>query len=251
MKISAIILTRNEEKNIEKVINSLPFCDEVVVIDDFSQDKTVEIAEKLGAKVFKRKLGNNFSSQRNFGLEKSRGDWVLFIDADEELTKELAREIQETITKKQETSAYYIKRRDYWWGREMRFGEIRTVRDKGLIRLMRKNSGKWVNFVHEVFQTDGPVGKLNTYLNHYPHQTLAEFLQDINFYSTVRARELQKKGKQIGILEILSYPFGKFITNYFFKLGFLDGPAGFVYAFLMSFHSFLVRAKLYQYTKNG
>ncbi len=249
MNLSCIILTKNEEKNIDRALKSVSFCDEVLVIDDFSEDKTLQLAERYGAKIFKRNLNNNFSRQRNFALEKSRGKWVLFIDADEEVTPELAGEIKKIINKKSEFSSYYIKRRDYWWGRQLKYGEIKNVNSRGLIRLMQKKYGKWVHSVHEVFQTSEASGRLNAYLNHYPHQNLTEFLHDINFYSTVKAKELLKKGKHIGILEILTYPFGKFVSNYFIRLGFLDGPAGFAYAFLMSFHSFLVRAKLYQYRK--
>lgn len=257
MRLSVVVLTKNEEKNIERALNSLKFCDEIIVVDDFSTDKTVEIAKNLDLKsknhnaklkIYTRELGGNFAAQRNFGLEKSRGDWVLFIDADEVVTDALAREIKNR-SKSKENSSYYIKRRDYFWGREARYGEVLGVRSKGLIRLVSKNSGRWSSPVHEVFIATGDVGRLNAYLEHYPHQTIKEFLQDINFYSTLRAKELKQNGKKVGISEIIFWPLGKFLSNYFLKLGFLDGPVGFVYAFMMSFHSFLVRTKLFQYTK--
>jgi hypothetical protein len=104
--------------------------------------------------------------------------------------------------------------------------------------------------VHEEFKVTSyelRVTSLKGYLNHYPHPTVKEFLQEVNFYSTLRAKELFAQGKKTGIFAILFYPLGKFILTYFLKMGFLDGPPGFAYAFFMSFHSFLVRVKLYQY----
>lgn len=249
MNLSAVILTKNEEGNIERALRSIAFCDEIVIIDDHSKDRTVEIAERFRAKVLKRKLDGDFAKQRNFVLKEAKGEWVLFIDADEEVTEELAREIQKTISKKHEKTAYYIKRHDFFWGRELRFGEVYMVRRTGLIRLVKRNSGYWIGSVHEVFVTSGLTGLLNSYLNHYPHPKLRDFLSKINTYSTIRAWELVRDGKKTNIISIIVYPFGKFITNYFFRLGFLDGAVGFVYAFFMSFHSFLVRAKVYQYSK--
>jgi glycosyltransferase involved in cell wall biosynthesis len=251
--LSAVILTKNEEKNIKRCLNSVSFADEVIVVDDFSNDNTGKIAEEYKAAVYKRNLNTDFSAQRNFGISKARGDWILFIDADEEVSKGLQDEIIKLLNydkiDKEEINAYYIKRRDRWWGRELKFGEVEKTRTKGLVRLVKKNSGKWVNPVHEVLEASGPVSQLDNYLNHYPHQTVKEFLEEVNFYSTIRAKELSAKGKRTNIGEIIFYPFFKFVLNYFIYLGFLDGAAGFAYAFFMSFHSFLVRTKLFQYAQ--
>jgi hypothetical protein len=170
---------------------------------------------------------------------------VIFLDADEEVSQELKLEIINTL-KNPEFSAYYLKRRDFFWERELRFGEIKKVREKGILRLFKKNAGKWQGQVHETFQTNLPKGKSNNYLNHYPHPTIKSFLEKINYYSGLRAQELDNSGKKTNILEIICLPLGKFLLNYFIYLGFLDGPAGFVYAFMMSFHSFLVRGKLFE-----
>lgn len=245
MKISAVIITKNEENNIEKSIKSVSFCDEIIIIDDFSTDKTIAIAKKNGAIVYQRKLDDNFAEQRNYGLEKAKGDWILFIDADEQMTYELEMEIKKIIINKN-ISAYYIKRRDKWWGRWLKYGELFRVYYSGLPRLVRKNSGRWEGKVHERYITLGPTLKLDSFLNHYPHQDVKTFLKDINIYSSIRAKELYDNGIKCTIFAVIFYPFIKFIVGYFLCLGFLDGPPGFAYAFLMSFHSFLVRAKLYQ-----
>jgi glycosyltransferase involved in cell wall biosynthesis len=246
--ITAIILTRNEEQNIAGCFDSVTFCDETLVIDDNSTDSTVEKAKQKNARVISRAMNGDFAAQRNYGMEQAKNDWILFVDADERVSPELRKEI-ESLSDQNSTLAYFIPRRDFFWGTELKHGEVSKVRNRGLIRLVKKGSGSWSGSVHEEFKTDKPSGKLNSFIDHYPHQTIKEFLHEINMYSTLRAKELQSQGKKSSILSILSYPFFKFLLVYFVYLGFLDGPAGFAYAFVMSFHSFLVRAKLYQYTK--
>ena len=139
-----------------------------------------------------------------------------------------------------------MKRRDYFWGKELKYGETKKVRNQGIVRLVKKGAGKWMGTVHEVFNTVENIGSLNGYINHYPHPTLKEFIEDVNTYSSIRAEELFNQGVKTNIFQIIFYPLIKFKYNYFILLGFLDGPAGFVYSFMMSFHSFLVRSKLYQ-----
>ncbi|KKP65996.1 MAG: Glycosyl transferase family 2 [Candidatus Roizmanbacteria bacterium GW2011_GWA2_35_19] len=248
MNISAVVLTRNEVKNIKKCLDSLDFCEEIIIIDDFSTDKTTEIIQNLKSKVkiYSRKLGGDFAAQRNFGLSKAKSDWILFLDADEEITPELKKEIANNIKSENSTEAFFLKRRDYFWGRELRHGELAKVTSKGLIRLVKKDSGKWMGNVHEVFHTARNCKTLNGHINHYPHPTLSEFIKDINKYSTLRAHELQRRGYETNLFKIVFMPIIKFIFNYFIMLGFLDGAAGFTYSFMMSFHSFLVRSKLYQ-----
>ncbi|MFN4212850.1 MAG: glycosyltransferase family 2 protein, partial [Microgenomates group bacterium] len=210
--ISAVVLIKNEERNIERCLQSLTFCDEIIVIDDYSTDTTVkkirnwqfEIGNKIKIQVYQKHLNNNFAAQRNFGIEKARGEWILFLDGDEEISEELKKEIKKIFDIRysilgENVGAFYIKRRDFWWGRELRYGEIMKVRNKGLIRLVRKGSGRWVGKVHEKFEIGN--SKLKTrsfknYINHYPHQTVKEFLKEINFYSTLRAKELFNQGKK-------------------------------------------------------
>jgi len=269
--LSAVVLTKNEEKTIERCLKSLMFCDEIIVVDDGSTDGTVEHVYKVNkcrdrsrpvpTKVFQRKLARDFAGQRNFGMSKTSNEWVLFVDADEEVTRELQREIEVTLRQAQgdnsrvmvsltnhDKDAYYVRRRDFFWGKELKYGEVRQIRLIGLIRLIRKDSGKWLGNVHEEFKVKSQKSKvksLNSFLNHYPHQTLKEFIKDINDYSSIRAEELYNQGKNVNVIEIMFVPAIKFIYNYLINLGFLDGAPGFAYAFLMSFHSFLVRAKLY------
>ncbi|PIS16106.1 hypothetical protein COT62_00135 [Candidatus Roizmanbacteria bacterium CG09_land_8_20_14_0_10_41_9] len=246
--ITAVILAKNEEKHIGKTIQSLSFCNEIIVVDDNSNDATREIAEKLGCRVLPRSLNSDFAGQRNFAMEQAKHDWILFVDADEEVTTELRENILQNVTNNtRDIGSYALKRRDFFWGKELQYGETKKARSVGLIRLMKKRAGVWHGSVHEAFVPHGTTGSLTGFLDHFPHQTISEFLQDINFYSSLRARELARKQKTATVFSLLFFPLGKFILTYIIYLGFLDGPAGFTYAFMMSFHSFLTRAKLFQY----
>lgn len=247
--ITAVILAKNEDKLINECIESLSFCDEILIIDDNSTDNTIKIVNSLANKKIKiipHNLDNNFSQARNFGLQKAKNEWVLFVDSDEVISDALAYEISNVIhTAGQdvgEFNGFYIKRQDIMWGKKLKYGETGSIR---LLRLALKNAGKWIGMIHEEWKIKGKVGTLINPIIHYPHPTVAEFLKKINFYSTLRAEELYLKKVKINILSLILYPCGKLVLNVLFKKGFLDGIPGLVYALLMSFHSFLVRGKLW------
>ncbi len=239
--ITAVVLTKNEEKNIVDCLESLSFCNEILIIDDNSQDRTVEIAKKMGAKVFVHSLENDFSKQRNYGLAKAKGEWVLFIDADERVSSALAREIIFRVSENK-YNGFFVKRVDTIWGRRLRFGEAGSA---WRIRLGRKTAGKWIGVVHEGWFIDKKVGELANELNHFPHQSMGEFLKEINYYTKLRANELNEKRVTVKWYDIILYPEFKFLQNFIFKLGFMDGLPGLIFALMMSFHSFLVRGKLW------
>lgn len=243
--ISAVVLTKNEEKNVIDCLESLSFANEIIVIDDNSNDRTQELVENFqknhqGVKFYKRSLDGDFSAQRKFGIEKSINDWIFFVDADERISSELATEISENIS--DDYGGFLIPRRDFMWGRELLHGETGRIR---LLRLFNKNKGSLRGKVHETWETKNRVGKLINPIKHYPHPTISQFLKEINFYTDLRAKELKDQGRKSSALAIIFYPVCKFILNYFLKLGILDGNAGLVHAILMSFHSFLVRGKLW------
>lgn len=129
-------------------------------------------------------------------------------------------------------------------GKQLKHGDTGNIK---LLRLAKKRSGIWQGKVHEKWIVEGNIDELENPIIHYPHPTISEFLYDINFYTTLRAKELLQSGKKCSIWEIIFYPKAKFLQNYFIKLGFLDGIEGFIHAILMSLHSFLVRAKLWTY----
>lgn len=243
--ISAIVLTKNEQSKIGSCLESLKWCDEIIVLDDNSTDETVRIAEKFGVKIYRRTL-DNFSNQRNYALSKADGEWVLFVDADEVISEVLAFEISNAVRNwtngpDNQYIGFCIPRVDRIWGKELKYGES-GIR---LLRLAKKGFGEWGGYVHEHWNIGGKVGLLRTPIRHYPHQTIAEFLKEINFYTTLRSEELYLRKIKSNLLSIILYPTAKFAFNYFLKRGFLDGIPGLVHALLMSFHSFLVRGKLW------
>jgi glycosyltransferase involved in cell wall biosynthesis len=244
--ISVIILTKNEERNIEKCLVSVKWCDEVIILDDMSSDKTVEIAKKFKAKIFLHALGSDFSAQRNFGLSKAQNEWVLFVDADEIVSDALAYEMQNAIGLKDQNlndfDGFYIKRVDFIWGKQLKYGETGNIK---LLRLAKKNCGPWEGKAHERWCINGETTDLVNPIFHSPHKSLDEFLGEINFYTDIKAKELKDKNLKSYFWSIILFPSGKFLINYFLKRGFLDGMAGLIFATIMSFHSFLVRGKLW------
>lgn len=252
--LSAVVLTKNEGKNIESCLRSLQFCDEIVVVDDFSTDNTVKIAKKYTPYIFQHHLNDDFAAQRNFGLQKAKGEWVLFVDADERVSTKLAQEITSVVRPNSYkrpylagsdlgTTGYLIKRQDYFLGKVLKYGETGTIK---LLRLAKRNAGKWQRPVHEVWQVQGEVRGLQSPLHHAPHPNISEFFAEINHYTTIDANYRIKNGysKIKTIFELIIYPSAKFAYNYFLKLGLLDGIQGLVMSVMMSYHSFLVRIKI-------
>ncbi len=241
--ITAIILTKNEENNIVDCIDSLSWSDEILVIDDNSTDRTVDLARKHKATVISHPLTDDFAAQRNFALSKANGEWVIFIDADERISLSLQYEILSYITNPMnQYKGYIVKRVDTLWRRKLKYGEIGATK---LLRIAKKDSGGWVGKVHEVWKIKGNTFVLQNPLDHFPHQSVTAFLSEINHYSTLRAKELFEKKVKSTPFAIIGYPVGKFFYTFIFLRGFLDGIAGLMVALLMTFHSFLVRSKLW------
>lgn len=242
MKISVIILTKNEEKNISECLKCLSFFDEIIIVDDFSTDGTIAIVDGLHdkrIKIFQRNLDNDFSTQRNFALSKSKNKYVLFLDADERIDKNLEDEI---ILLDEKFDGYSFKRNDSIWGRTLKYGEAGNLY---LVRLADKEKGEWVGKVHERWEIKGSIRRLRNPLAHYPHQSVSEFLKEINYYTSLRSQELYDAKIKSGFIQLILYTKAKFFVNYIMKQGFRDGIQGFLIAILMSFHSFLVRGKLW------
>lgn len=240
--ISAVVLTHNDENKIVDCLEALRFCDEIIIIDDDSQDRTVELASLYSKTIKKHPLAMNFASQRNFALNYTHSEWILYVDSDEVVSKELSKEIVNKINHSQ-AKGFFLKRIDRMWGKTIKHGEVGSV---SLLRLARKDSGKWKGRIHERWIVAGNTEELVNPLIHYPHQSVREFVKDIDEYTTIRAEELHDKGDTVTAYKIVLYPIGKFLQNYILKKGYKDEVPGFLYAMMMSLHSFLVRAKLYR-----
>lgn len=239
--LTGIVLARDESSNIKTCLESLKFCDKLLVIDDNSSDDTVKIAQKIGATVTTRALNGDFAAARNWALNQADTSWVLFIDADEIVSSELGAEIKAAM-QKIEFKGFALRRLDSIWGKTLRHGDVGNV---WLTRLARRGAGQWQGRVHETWEIEGRVGLLKNPLLHYPHPDVVSFLTEINHYSTLKASEFYSTGRKTNILEIIFGPVWRFIKNYFFKLGFLDGTRGFIHAMMMAFYQFLVAGKLW------
>lgn len=249
-KLTVAILTKNNADSINRAIASVSWADEVILIDA-STDETVILVEKLvpakKLRVIRLAEEHDFAKLRNRALELAKYKWVLYLDADEEVSQNLKQEI-ETAIKDQETQGYSLSRQDFFLGRWLKFGETQNLL---LLKLGRKNSGKWERRVHEVWRINGAVKTLKNPLLHYPHPTVGEFVARINRWTSLDAAEFYDSGGRSTFAKIIAYPAGKFLRNYFIKQGFRDGMPGLIFAVFMSFHSFLTRAKLYMLHQPG
>ena len=246
--LSTVILAQNEETKILACLKSVSFCPEIVIVLDNSGEATLETINQFQKnysgtiRIHQRRLNGDFATQRNFALRKVSHEWILFIDADEEVSRNLQEEITQVLKNPGNITGYFIRRQDIIYGKILKFGETGNI---FFLRLGRYDGGQWVNKVHEVWQISGKTGYLKNPLIHASHKDIKEFLVKINEYSTLVAQSWKEQGKVIGFWQILLYPSGKFFNNYLVKFGFLDGVAGLIMAVMMSFHSFLARGKLY------
>jgi hypothetical protein len=184
----------------------------------------------------------DFAAARNRLLKKVTTDWVLFLDRDETLSDELESAIQQVCSQGKKTyPAYRLARRTWFLGRELRRGETGSAT---FVRLARRGWGEWQRPVHEVWVGEGQVGSLPGYIRH-ESSPLTEMITKINTYSELDAQYRSVQGSRATFFHIAVYPLGKFIQNYLLRLGFLDGIPGVIFAFLMSFHSYLTWTKLY------
>lgn len=249
MKLSVGIITFNEEKILETTLNSVKkIADEIVILDSDSSDRTVEIAEKFGAKVYSEEW-KGFGPQKNSVIEKCQSEWILLIDADEELSESLVERIKEIINGKNKFEVYKINRSSICFGKRIKFG---GWSNQYATRLWKKGSVKINdNLVHEEFLTEKEVGMIKEHINHHSYLSLSDYLTRFNRYTTLGAEEYYKKNKKTGIFGIAINPIFKFIRMYIFRLGFLDGLEGLLLAVLSSNYTMVKYYKLLELNRKG
>jgi len=240
MKISATIITYNEERNIARAIESLRCCDEIVVVDSGSVDRTVEIAQNLGACVVEEPW-HGYAAQKNFASQQAAHDWILSIDADEALTEALEGEIWQLKKTGPEYDAYTFPRLAQYLGRWILHSGWYPDRK---IRLFDRTKATWAgDFVHESVQVSGRVGRLESTLLHFTCDSLSGHLKMMDSYTTLAAQQMVSQGRKVGFAEILFDPLWTFWMTYVFKLGFLDGVEGLAIAYMAALYNFLKYAK--------
>ncbi|CAA0179523.1 glycosyltransferase [Tenacibaculum maritimum] len=234
-KITIIIPTLNEESNIQRALDSVAFADEIIVIDSFSSDRTVEIVKNSKAVLLQRKF-DDFSSQKNYAIAKASNEWILLLDADEEVTQQLQDEILKTLEQVKDEVGYYIYRKLFFRKKNIRFSGFQRSK---VIRLFRKDICTYKGKVHETIVTDGIIGQLTHRLNHYSYKSYTQYRAKLDHYAKLQAEELFAKGSHLTFFHLLFKPIVRFLLQYIFKLGFLDGISGFVISYLHGYGVFM------------
>ncbi len=242
IEISAVVIVKNEEKNIEDCLKSLDFVDEIIVVDTGSTDKTIAIASKYANKIVEQ-IDGSFSSWRNAGMRESSGILVLHIDADERATKDVAKEIKSLIYDK--TAAYAIPRRNIILGRVMKHGGWWP---DYVIHLLRKDSFKfWKGDLHEEPVFEGVLKYLKSPLIHKKHDNLTDMVTKTNKWSEIEAKLMHDAHHpDMNIVRFTSAMVREFYLRMIKNMAFLDGPEGIIYALYQVFSRFVSYAKLYE-----
>lgn len=240
MKISATIITLNEERNIARALESLHCCDEIVVVDCGSTDRTVEIAANHGARVIEEPW-RGYAKQKNFAAEQAAHDWILSIDADESLSEALEAEIWHIKKSGPKHDAYTMPRLAQYLGRWILHSGWYPDRKA---RLYDRRKAQWVgDYVHESVKVRGSVGYLESNLLHFTCDSLSEHLRTMDRYTTLAATQMIDSKVVVPLHKLITDPLWTFFKTYFFKQGFRDGLEGLCIAYMAAFYNFVKYAK--------
>jgi len=229
--LSVAIVTFNEEENLARTLASVAWADEIIVVDSGSTDRTPEIARSFNAAVLDRPW-SGFAAQKNFALAQCIGDWILTLDADEELSPELQQQIRQTLSSRPTADAFFLKRRNLFLGRWIKRGGFYP---DPKLRLFRRNLSPPPQFearpVHETIPFSGSTATLDFDILHHAYPTLSSYIEHMDRYSTLGAQLLIDKGRTGANIftffaRIVIFPILGFKWNYIFRLGFLDGREG-------------------------
>jgi glycosyltransferase involved in cell wall biosynthesis len=245
-RLSVILITKNEEKNLPRALKSVAWADEIVVVDSCSVDRTVAIAGEHGAHVHQI-AWQGFGLAKQTAVGHATGDWLLSIDADEEVTSELGHEIRSVIEQNGDVSGYYIPRRTNFLGRWIY--HCGWYPDP-VLRLFRRSAGKFDDaLVHERVLLDGKTGQLKSELLHYSYPDLELYFEKFNRYTTLGAEKAWRDGKRATWVHIVVKPPFAFLKHFVSKRGFLDGLEGFILSALSATSVMVKYAKLRQLGK--
>ena len=244
-KITAAIITYNEERKIERCLRSLDWVDEIVVIDSLSTDRTIELCRRYTHKVFQHPWPRDYSAQKSRAHEYAANDWILFIDADEVVTRALRDEILSLFSAGTVADAYGIPRREYFGGKWITAGgwypQHKTI-------LYRRSQGEWVNPIHEKFVTRGAMGYLQNPILHDGYGDFKTFLDKFNQYSSIEAERTFREGRRtkFSLGKALFKPLERFYGRFIRHRGYRDGIHGFYMAAVIAFNYFLQELKFYE-----
>jgi glycosyltransferase involved in cell wall biosynthesis len=248
IQISAVVITFNEEKNIERCLRSLQgIADEVLVIDSFSKDKTAEISQSLGAKVVQN-VFEGYSAQKNFGNNLAQHSWILSLDADEEISPELRQSLLQ-VKAHCTADAYKFNRCIFYLGKWIRHGNSYP---DCKVRLWDKKKGQWGGgSVHEILQMQANASeqKIAGDLYHYSYASVAAQAAQHSKYAALAAADMYAAGKRTSWKNLVINPLSNFVKGYLLKRGFLDGKQGFAMSMMFAYGVFLKYLKCYELEK--
>ena len=246
--LSVFILTYNEEHNIRGCLESVTWADEVIVVDSFSTDRTVEICKEYTDKIYQHEF-KGFGRQRNIALEHTEHEWVLSIDADERVTAELKEEILERLHTNPDADGYFVPRISHFFG--FRIKHCGLYPDYRQLQFFNRKKMRYSEqLVHEGFELTGQAAHLKEHVLHYPFRTIEEFVRKMNMYSTLSAKDMVRAGKKFSFHQLISHPTATFLRLYILKLGFLDGKIGFVLSSLYSYYTFMKYTKFWKESRS-
>ncbi|HEY2932858.1 MAG TPA: glycosyltransferase family 2 protein [Acidobacteriota bacterium] len=221
MNVAAILITRNEELNIEAAVQSVSWAAEIVVVDAFSTDRTPELCRRLGVRFFQREW-QGYVNQKNFAVQQANQKWILSLDADERVTSGLQQEI--LALPEQAHQGYRIPRRTFFLNQWI---EHTSWSPDYQLRLFEKSKARWQGGrLHESVRVDGSVGVLENPLLHYSYRSVSDFLKRLDVYSRLSAEDCRERGVRVRASHLLAHPAAAFLRSYFAKRGFQDGLAG-------------------------
>jgi glycosyltransferase involved in cell wall biosynthesis len=245
-RLSAVVITCNEEQRLRACLDSVAWVDEIVVVDAESQDKTVQIAREFTDHVLVRPWPG-FAPQKNFALEQATGDWILSLDADEQVSAELRDEATAVLARAGGADGYAVPRRNVFLGQWVRHGGLYP---DWQVRLFRRGRGRFLQRdVHESVQVEGRVERLTGHLVHRSYSGVADFFERANRYSTLAAEGLVREGVRARARELVLRPLGRFLAMYLLRGGFLDGRKGLLLAALYAYYVFMRTAKVWEATR--
>lgn len=243
--ITAVIITKDEEEMLQRCLASLSWVDEILVIDTGSVDSTVKIAKKHGAKVVEYRSGHSFSDWRNKGLSEAKTEWILYIDADETVSKELKSEILEICKTETRFGWFAIKRSNIIFGKEFRHGGFWPDYVKRLFK--KEDLIRWEGDLHEEPVTKGEMGYLKNYILHDKHENIFEMVEKTNKWSFIEGKLMfDAKHPKMNVLRFCSAMWREFWYRMIIKRAFLDGKKGIIMAIYQVFSRFCSYAKLWE-----
>jgi glycosyltransferase involved in cell wall biosynthesis len=243
LPVSVYVLTYNNRRTIERCLESLRWAEELVIVDSFSTDRTYELCQQYTDKAYQQEWKGH-RDQYQFAANLTTKDWIMFVDADEEVPPELAGEIRTELSRMPNAfDGFFVYRRTSYLGRWIRYGGWYP---DGEIRLYRRDKGRWEGGLHAKVVVDGKVGTLKNQYLHYTYRDISDQIRTIDKYSQIAAEDLVREGKKFSLFKLLFHPPFRFIKEYLFKSGFRDGLPGLIIIASTMYYVFIKYAKLWE-----